>query len=71
MNTDPLFVPEQLYHPKRNIHRKFGGQEQGGMIPRGYRAHTEREELCLEQIRLRTGALVSVFIEPPTEKPFK
>ena len=32
MNTEPLFVPEQLYHRKRDIHLPFGGQEQGGMI---------------------------------------
>ena len=32
MNTEPLFVPEQLYHRKRDIHARFGGQEQGGMI---------------------------------------
>jgi 5-methylcytosine-specific restriction enzyme A len=32
MNTEPLFVPEQLYHRKRDIHGQFGGQEQGGMI---------------------------------------
>src|ERR1039458_8637108 len=30
--TDPLFVPEQLYHRQRDIHARFGGQEQGGMI---------------------------------------
>ena len=32
MITEPLFVPEQLYHRKRDIHGQFGGQEQGGMI---------------------------------------
>jgi 5-methylcytosine-specific restriction protein A len=32
MNTEPLFVPEQLYHRRRHIHARFGGQEQGGMI---------------------------------------
>lgn len=32
MNTEPLFVPEQLYHRKHDIHSKFGGQEQGGMF---------------------------------------
>lgn len=32
MTTEPLFVPEQLYHRKRDIHARFGGQEQGGMI---------------------------------------
>jgi len=32
MNAEPLFVPEQLYHRKRDIHAKFGGQEQGGMF---------------------------------------
>jgi 5-methylcytosine-specific restriction protein A len=32
MNTEPLFVPEQLYHRRRELHSKFGGQEQGGMI---------------------------------------
>ncbi len=32
MNTAPLFVPEQLYHRRRDIHVRFGGQEQGGMI---------------------------------------
>jgi 5-methylcytosine-specific restriction enzyme A len=32
MNTEPLFVREQLYHRRREIHSKFGGQEQGGMI---------------------------------------
>jgi len=32
MNTEPLFVPEQLYHRKRDIHARFGGQEQGGMM---------------------------------------
>jgi 5-methylcytosine-specific restriction enzyme A len=31
-NTEPLFVPEQLYHRRRDIHARFGGQEQGGMI---------------------------------------
>ena len=28
-NTEPLFVPEQLYHRRREIHARFGGQEQG------------------------------------------
>jgi 5-methylcytosine-specific restriction protein A len=32
LNTGPLFVPEQLYHRRRDIHEHFGGQEQGGMI---------------------------------------
>lgn len=32
-------------------------------------AETELEDLGLEQIRLRTGELVSVFIEPHTERP--
>ena len=32
MNTDPLFVPEKLYHRRRDIHARFGGQEQGGMM---------------------------------------
>lgn len=32
LNTEPLFVPEQLYHRRRDIHARFGGQEQGGMI---------------------------------------
>jgi 5-methylcytosine-specific restriction protein A len=32
LNTEPLFVPEQLYHRRRDIHAHFGGQEQGGMI---------------------------------------
>ena len=32
MNTEPLFVPEQLYHRQRDIHARFGGQEQGGMM---------------------------------------
>jgi hypothetical protein len=31
-NTEPLFVPEQLYHRRRDIHACFGGQEQGGMV---------------------------------------
>jgi hypothetical protein len=35
MNTEPLFVPEQLYHRKRDIHARFGGQEQGGMMTPG------------------------------------
>lgn len=30
--NEPLFVPEQLYHRRRDIHDRFGGQEQGGMI---------------------------------------
>jgi 5-methylcytosine-specific restriction protein A len=30
--TELLFVPEQLYHRQREIHARFGGQEQGGMI---------------------------------------
>jgi 5-methylcytosine-specific restriction enzyme A len=32
MNDEPLFVPEQLYNRRRQIHARFGGQEQGGMI---------------------------------------
>ena len=32
MNTELLFVPEHLYHRRRDIHARFGGQEQGGMI---------------------------------------
>lgn len=32
MNTEPLFVPENLYHRRRDVHARFGGQEQGGMI---------------------------------------
>lgn len=32
MNLDPLFVPEKLYHRRRDIHSRFAGQEQGGMI---------------------------------------
>jgi 5-methylcytosine-specific restriction protein A len=32
MNADPLFVPEQLYNRRRDIHGQYGGQEQGGMI---------------------------------------
>lgn len=32
MTAPPLFVPERLYHRKRDIHGRFGGQEQGGMI---------------------------------------
>jgi 5-methylcytosine-specific restriction protein A len=32
MTNDPLFVPEQLYHRRRELHARFGGQEQGGMI---------------------------------------
>jgi 5-methylcytosine-specific restriction protein A len=32
MNDEPFFVPEQLYNRKRDIHARFGGQEQGGMI---------------------------------------
>jgi 5-methylcytosine-specific restriction protein A len=32
MNTDPLFIPEKLYHRRREIHARFGGQEQGGMM---------------------------------------
>jgi 5-methylcytosine-specific restriction protein A len=32
MSTDPLFVPERLYRRRRDIHARFGGQEQGGMI---------------------------------------
>lgn len=32
MNTEPLFVPEQLYNRRRDIHGRFGGQEQGGMM---------------------------------------
>jgi 5-methylcytosine-specific restriction protein A len=32
MNDEPLFVPEQLYSRRRQIHARFGGQEQGGMI---------------------------------------
>jgi len=32
LNTEPLFVPEQLYHRRRDIHARFGGQEQGGMV---------------------------------------
>ena len=27
-----MFVPEHLYHRRRDIHARFGGQEQGGMI---------------------------------------
>jgi hypothetical protein len=34
-NTEPLFIPEQLYHRRREIHARFGGQEQGGMITTG------------------------------------
>jgi len=29
---ETLFVPEQLYHRRRDLHARFGGQEQGGMI---------------------------------------
>jgi 5-methylcytosine-specific restriction protein A len=37
MNTAPLFVPEKLYHRRSDIHAKYGGQEQGGMItPSGH-----------------------------------
>ncbi|HEY4739247.1 MAG TPA: HNH endonuclease signature motif containing protein [Candidatus Acidoferrales bacterium] len=32
MNVEPMFVPEQLYNRKRDVHARFGGQEQGGMI---------------------------------------
>jgi 5-methylcytosine-specific restriction enzyme A len=32
MKNQPLFVPGQIYHRRREIHAKFGGQEQGGMI---------------------------------------
>lgn len=32
LNTEPLFVPEQLYHRRKDIHARFGGQKQGGMI---------------------------------------
>lgn len=32
LNIESLFVPEQLYHRRRDIHARFGGQEQGGMI---------------------------------------
>jgi len=32
VNTESLFVPEHLYHRRRDIHARFGGQEQGGMI---------------------------------------
>jgi 5-methylcytosine-specific restriction enzyme A len=32
MIADPLFVPGQLYHRRRELHSKYGGQEQGGMI---------------------------------------
>jgi 5-methylcytosine-specific restriction protein A len=32
MLTEALFVPEQLYNRRRDIHGRFGGQEQGGMI---------------------------------------
>jgi hypothetical protein len=28
----PLLVPEKLYHRRRDIHARFGGQEQGGMM---------------------------------------
>ena len=35
MTTTPLFVPEQLYHRRRDLHARFGGQEQGGMITPG------------------------------------
>jgi 5-methylcytosine-specific restriction enzyme A len=31
-NSESLFVPEQLYHRRRDLHTRFGGQEQGGMI---------------------------------------
>ena len=32
MRTEALFVPERLYNRKQEIHARFGGQEQGGMI---------------------------------------
>jgi 5-methylcytosine-specific restriction protein A len=32
ITTEPLFVPEQLYHRRQDIHSRYGGQEQGGMI---------------------------------------
>jgi 5-methylcytosine-specific restriction enzyme A len=32
VTTSPLFVPERLYHRRRHLHARFGGQEQGGMI---------------------------------------
>jgi len=32
MNSEPLFVPEQIYNRRRDIHGKYGGQEQGGII---------------------------------------
>ena len=32
MLNESLFVPEQLYHRRRDIHARYGGQEQGGMI---------------------------------------
>ena len=32
MNTEPLFVPGQLYNRQRDLHARFGGQEQGGMM---------------------------------------
>jgi 5-methylcytosine-specific restriction enzyme A len=31
-NDDNLFVPGQIYNRRRDIHHRFGGQEQGGMI---------------------------------------
>lgn len=31
-NTEPLFVPERCITAGRDIHARFGGQEQGGMI---------------------------------------
>jgi 5-methylcytosine-specific restriction protein A len=37
MKTEPLFVPGMLYHRRREIHARFGGQRQGGMItPAGH-----------------------------------
>jgi len=32
MKNHPLFVPGQVYHRRLEIHARFGGQEQGGMI---------------------------------------
>ena len=32
LSYESSFVPEQLYHRRRDIHARFGGQEQGGII---------------------------------------
>jgi hypothetical protein len=65
-NTEPLFVPEQLYHRRRNIHARFGGQEQEGCsLPRTtsssfWQLGTPVDNTAMKIIGLRTDQRSSI-----------